>query len=108
MSGLGKRVDGSAGRRSAVRRRVEAVGSAVTLSGATSVVIENLSPKGAKLVGRDLPEPGKEILVRTDELAVLGRIAWASRDERGIEFQGEGAPSAGECLALEMRANAKL
>lgn len=106
MSAFGKRIDGPAGRRRAPRRQVSVLGSAVTINGAKSVIVEDLCPKGARLIGRDLPEPGKEILLRTSELAVLGRIAWARHDERGLVFDDAG-PSAGECLALQMRAGGK-
>jgi hypothetical protein len=87
MSSFGNRVDGPGGRRGAVRSEVTIVGSAVTLEGSRSVLVEDLCPTGAKLVGHDLPPPGAELLLRTDELAALGRVAWASSDYRGIEFE---------------------
>ena len=107
MSAFGKRIDGPAGRRRAPRRQLSVLGSAVTMNGAKSVIVEDLCPKGARLIGRDLPEPGKEVLLRTSDLAVLGRIAWARRDERGLVFDETGGPSAGECLALQMTASGK-
>lgn len=106
MSSFGKRIDGPAGRRRVSRRQVGVLGSAVTLNGSKSVIVEDICPTGARLVGRNLPEAGDEILLRTNNLAVLGRIAWAKQDERGIIFYESGAPSAGECLAMQMRANA--
>ncbi len=108
MSSFGKRIDGPAGRRRVSRRQVGVLGSAVTISGSKSVIVEDICPTGARLVGRNLPEAGNEILLRTSELAVLGRIAWAKDDERGIAFEDSGAPSAGDCFALQMRANGKL
>lgn len=86
MSSFGKRADGPGGRRSAVRREVAIIGSAMTLSGSRSVFVEDLCATGAKLVGHDLPPPGEELLLRTDDLAALGRVAWASSDHCGIEF----------------------
>ena len=43
MSSFGKRADGPGGRRSAVRREVAIIGSAMTLSGSRSVFVEDLS-----------------------------------------------------------------
>ena len=108
MSGFGKRIDGPAGRRRISRRQVGVLGSAVTINGAKSVIVEDICPTGARLVGRNLPDEGNEILLRTSNLAFLGRIAWAKQDERGIIFDESGAPSAGDCLALELRASGKM
>jgi hypothetical protein len=87
MSGFGKRVDVPGGRRRVTRREVAILGSAMTLEGSKSVVVEDLGPSGARLVGRHLPPPGQEILLRTGELAILGRVAWARHDHRGVIFQ---------------------
>jgi hypothetical protein len=43
---------------------------------------------GARVLGRDLPREGSEILVRSGERAILGRVAWAHEDRRGIVFNG--------------------
>ena len=107
MSSFGKRIDGPAGRRRISRRQIGVLGSAVTLNGSKSVIVEDICPSGARLVGRNLPDAGDEILLRTNNLAVLGRIAWAKQDERGIIFDEPGAPSAGDCLALQMTANGR-
>jgi hypothetical protein len=104
VSSFGKRIDGPAGRRRIPRRPIGVLGSAVTLHGAKSVIVEDLCPKGARLVGRDLPEPGEEMLLRTSELAVLGEVAWARDDERGIIFVDQDAPSAAMCLAMQLKA----
>jgi PilZ domain len=103
VSNFGKRIDGPPGRRRAARRPVAIVGSAVTLDGSKSVIVEDLCPTGAKLIGRHLPEPGTEVLLRTSELAVLGQVAWARHDERGVVFVEQDAPSAAMCLAMQMR-----
>ena len=104
MSSFGrKRIDDRAGRRVSVRRQVGLVGSIVTIQGSKSVLIEDLCPGGAKLLGRHLPVPGKQILLRTSELAMLGRVTWASDDRRGIAFDEGERPSAGLCLGLQLR-----
>jgi hypothetical protein len=71
------------------------------------VLVEDICPGGAKLVGRSLPEAGKEMLLRTNKLTILGRVAWAKHDERGITFEEQGSLNAGECLAMQMTAIAK-
>lgn len=83
---FGKRIDGPGGRRRINRRQVSMVASAVTLQGSRSVIVEDLCLRGARLVGRDLPEPGAELLLRTNGGALLGRVAWASHDCRGVTF----------------------
>jgi hypothetical protein len=105
MSSFGKRVSIDTRPPRLRRRQVHAIGTAVTLHGARSVVVEDICPAGAKLVGRDLPAPGTEVLVRTSDFDALGRVAWASSDARGIIFE-EDAPSAGQCLAMLLRARA--
>lgn len=83
---FGRRIDGPGGRRRINRRQVNMIGSAVTLEGSKSVVVEDLCLRGARLVGRDLPEPGTELLLRTSGGTLLGRVAWASHDCRGVVF----------------------
>lgn len=87
MPSFGKRVDVPGGRRQAKRKPVTILGAAVSIEGTKSVVVEDLCPTGAKLVGRGLPQPGRELLVRAGDLEVLGRVAWADDDYRGIRFE---------------------
>ena len=103
MSSFGKRVTAPATRREAVRRTVAVAGSVVTIYGSKSVLIEDLGPGGAKLIGRHLPGTGEEVLLRMSERAMLGRIAWANRDHRGVTFEEGERPSAGVCLAIHLR-----
>jgi hypothetical protein len=106
MSVFGKRMSAPRTRRSNVRRTVGLAGSVVALDGAKSVLVEDLCPNGARLLGRHLPGPGEQVLLRTSELAVLGRISWANGDFRGVVFEEGDRPSAGECLALQLQAAA--
>ena len=103
MSVLPKRDRSPANRRARVRRRVCLTGSLVSISRSTSVIIENVSPDGAKLVGRNLPGSGEEVLVRASDFAVLGHVIWQDHDRRGVVFDDCGKPNAGVCLALELR-----
>ena len=102
MSGLSKKSN-DPGRRARVRRQVGVTGSVATIHGSKSVFVEDLCPNGARLLGRHLPDTGEEILLRTSELAVLARIAWASHERRGVSFEEGDRPSAGLCLGLQLR-----
>ena len=86
MASFGKRIDGPGGRRRIKRRAVRIFGCAETGQGTNLVVIKDLCLIGAKLKGPGLPQPGAEILLRTGERSIAGRIAWADRDHRGIIF----------------------
>lgn len=87
MQGFGTRVDRPGGRRQAPREAAMLVASATSIEGSSSVLIEDVSPHGAKVVGRFLPAVGKELLLRTDEQLHFGLVAWARSDRRGIAFQ---------------------
>jgi hypothetical protein len=87
MSSFGKRVDGPGGRRRTNRNSVRLLGSATTLQGSRSVLVEDLCPTGAKLTGRGLPPTGKEVLVRAGNLKAFGRVAWVESDQCGVVFE---------------------
>ena len=87
MSCLSKTIDIRPARRTAARRPVAVLGSVATIRGSTSVIIEDLCPEGARLVGHRLPPAGEEILLRANDSIVLGRIAWAKDDARGVAFE---------------------
>ena len=86
MSSFGKRVDGPRGRRSSMRSPVCISGSAVSLEDSKPILVEDLGPSGARVLGRKLPAPGREVLLRTGEFNVLARVAWAKHDRRGLTF----------------------
>ena len=88
MASFGKRVDGPGGRRRIKRKPVTIHGSALTLRGSSCIIIEDMCLTGARVLGRDLPPEGSEILVRSGERAIHGRVAWARDDRRGITFLG--------------------
>ena len=88
MASFGKRVDGPGGRRRIRRKPVSIPGSALSMDGSSCIIIEDLCLTGARVLGRDLPVEGSEILVRSGDRAVLGRVAWAREDRRGIVFNG--------------------
>jgi len=100
---FGKKKSPNSNRRASRRRPVGLAGSVVTIRGSNSTLVEDLCPDGAKLFGRNLPETGEEVLLRTTEIAMLGRIAWASRERRGVVFEDDERPSAAMCLALQLK-----
>jgi hypothetical protein len=88
MANFGKRVDIPGGKRRLRRNPVTIAGSASTLHGSSCILIENLCFSGAQVRGRELPMEGSEILLRRDDKAIHGRVAWADGDRRGIVFNG--------------------
>ena len=86
MAGFGKRVDIPGGRRRIKRRPVRIFGSIETGQGLKLVVVKDLNLLGARLTGRNLPGPGEEVLLRSGDRTITGRIAWADRDRRGVIF----------------------
>jgi hypothetical protein len=88
MASFGKRVDGPGGRRRIKRRPVSVHAAVSGIDGSRCILIENLCFSGAGVLGRDLPPAGSEILVQSDGRALLGRVAWALGDRRGIIFNG--------------------
>lgn len=88
MASFGKRVDVPGGRRRIKRRSVRIFASIETAEGLKLAVVKDLNLLGAKLAGRNLPRPGAEILLRSGDRTIAGRIAWADRDRRGVIFAG--------------------
>jgi hypothetical protein len=86
MSSFGKRIDGPGGRRRIRRKPVSIHGSAATMEGSRCVLIEDLCLTGARVRGLELPAEGNEILLRSGDRAILGRVAWERGDRRGIVF----------------------
>ena len=62
MASFGKRVDGPGGRRRIRRRPVTIPASASSLTGSSCIIIEDMCLTGARVLGRDLPREGSEIL----------------------------------------------
>lgn len=99
MSSIKKEVEAPGDRRNNERRPIFIAGSAVSLHGSKSVIVEDLSAAGAKLRGRDLPPVGKQVLVWMEGLDVLGLVAWSRFGEGGIMF--DRALDAGELRSVE-------
>lgn len=86
MAGFGKRLDGPGGRRWIRRRKVSMIGSALSIHGTRSVLVEDLTLAGARLLGRNLPRPGAEVEIRVGERSLFGVVAWEATDRRGVRF----------------------
>lgn len=87
MSTFGKRIDGTDGRRKALREQVLLAASARTVGSSRSVVVTDVSPKGAKLLGRELPEQSSNVLVSVGDVDVFATVAWSVGNECGIAFE---------------------
>jgi hypothetical protein len=89
MRSFGKRVDGVGGRRRIKRRPVSIQATASNLGdGNRCLIIEDICLNGARVMGRNLPREGAEILLRRGDQALLGVVVWAAEDRRGIMFSG--------------------
>ena len=86
MSSIDKPIGIAGDRRLNERRPIFMVGSAVSFQGSKSIIVEDLSPDGARVRGRDLPAVGKQVLIWMEGLDVLGCVAWSKFDEGGIVF----------------------
>ena len=86
MSCFDKRIGVAGERRMKERRPIFIVGSAVSVQGSKSVIVEDLSVEGARVRGRDLPAVGKQVLIWMEGLDVLGSVAWSKFDQGGIVF----------------------
>ncbi|HET9866878.1 MAG TPA: PilZ domain-containing protein [Nitrospira sp.] len=87
MLQFGRRVDGLSGRRRRVRQPVILAASAMSIDRSRSVLVADLSPSGAKLLGRDLPNEGSEVLVAVGSQDSFATIVWRNDDGCGIEFE---------------------
>jgi hypothetical protein len=90
---FGKRIDGPTGRRRAMREDVVLAGSAHSLRASRPVVVTDVSPKGAKLQGRDMNTLDPEVLLLVGDSDVFANVAWSNRSECGITFDEELSPA---------------
>ena len=86
MPTFGRRVDGPGGRRRSVRQAVVLAASALGLYRSASVLVPDLSDRGARLRGRDLPAPGERLLVNFGETGLFATVTWRSNDQCGVLF----------------------
>jgi len=68
-----------------------------------SVVVTDVSTKGAKLLGRELPRESADVLVSVGNVEVFAKVAWSAGDECGIAFETPLTPELTEHLKREGR-----
>lgn len=73
-------------RRQSAREPVSLAGSAFALSRSRSVIISDLSSRGAKLDGRDLPPAGDDLCLVMGSFDTMATVAWRADDKCGIQF----------------------
>lgn len=103
MASFGRRVDGPTGRRRSQREEVVLAASALTLGASRAVVVTDVSPTGAKLLGRKLPQPRTNVLLTVGSVELFGEIAWLGHDECGISFETPLEAEMADHLKLEGR-----
>jgi hypothetical protein len=92
MPTFGRRNDGLAGRRRTPREEVVLAGSARSLGASRPVVVSDVSPKGAKLQGREMDTLDQVVLISVGEIDLFACVAWASKDECGVNFDEDLSP----------------
>jgi hypothetical protein len=100
MLGFGKRVDVPGGRRGSARQGVVLAASALGIHRSNSVLVQDLSERGARLQGRDLPPAGERLLINFGDTALFATVAWSGRDQCGIVFEQQ---LDGPCIAQLQR-----
>jgi hypothetical protein len=73
-------------RRRHQREEVTLAASAMSITRSRSVMIADVSAEGARLGGRDLPGPGKELLMIIGSQDRMGKVAWRTVDECGVSL----------------------
>ena len=103
MPSFGRRVDGPTGRRRTIREEVVLAASAQSMRSSRPVVVSDVSPTGAKLVGRNLGSLDPEVLISVGEVGVFANVAWTVRDECGVTFDERLTPDTMELIKREGR-----
>lgn len=75
------------GRRSEPRAYLVLPASTEALSGHRQVTLLDVSRTGARLQGRNLPEVGKEIVLKCGGVEAFGCVAWAVSERCGLHFE---------------------
>jgi hypothetical protein len=73
-------------RRRSERDAVTLAGSAFGFARSRSVIISDLSQKGAQLDARDLPPAGEDLCLVVGSFDTMARVAWRAGDKCGVEF----------------------
>jgi PilZ domain len=84
MSTFGKCEGG--GRRSAARIEAPLIALITTLNETRSAVVVDVSSKGARLRGKNLPPKWADLFIHVEGIVGFGTVQWEEGDERGIAF----------------------
>ena len=73
-------------RRACEREAVVLAGSAYGLGRSRSMIVSDLSARGARLDARDMPAPGQDVFVVIGPFDGLATVVWRSDDSCGVWF----------------------
>jgi hypothetical protein len=100
---FGKRIDGPSGRRNLVREAVVLAASAQGMRASRSVVMADVSARGAKLQGRALGLLDPDVLISVANIHLLAKVAWVHSDECGVVFEDPLSPDTIDYIKREGR-----
>lgn len=101
MSAFGKCEGG--GRRSAARTAAPLTALVTTLNATRSAVVVDVSAKGARLRGKDLPPQWADLFINVEGVVGFGTVQWEDGDERGVAFDVALHPDDEELLQQKVR-----
>ena len=73
-------------RRDSEREEVVLAGSAFGLGRSRSIIVSDLSARGARLDARDMPAPGADVLVVVGPFEGMATVVWRNDDRCGVWF----------------------
>ena len=73
-------------RRRCPREEVMLAGSAMSVTRSRSVMVTDVSERGARIAGRDLPAPGNEMLMVVGSQDRMGSVVWRTAEECGVNL----------------------
>ena len=73
-------------RRESEREEVVLAGSAYGLGRSRSIIVSDLSTRGARLDARDMPAPGSDVLVVVGPFEGMATVVWRNDDRCGVWF----------------------
>jgi hypothetical protein len=79
--------DSRIGKRSEARTKVAVMASLTAASESRSVMIRNLSCRGALIESFSLPEPDARIELRRGAVSAFARVVWKGPDRAGLQFE---------------------
>lgn len=83
---FGKRADGPSGRRRAERKSLDVSLSLISIEQSRVAVLADISATGCRLKGYSLPGVGRDVLLKSANIELFGRIVWKGDAQRGVQF----------------------